>query len=319
MTRPRLAITILPHAISQIPERTRPVTITPERTTNPALRIIWAELGLECQLECLHCYAGAGPRQGFGTMTADDWERVISEAAGLGAERVTFIGGEPTLSPDLPRLVRLAIGLGLAVEVYTNMVRVTPALWELFTLPGVSLAASWYTSDRAQHAAISGGHDTWRQTRANIAEAVRRGIPVRAGMVDGIVPGQQADDAERDLRELGITGISRDHLRQFGRGTIAASAQACGRCGQGRLAVLPDGTATPCPMTRWLTAGNVRDTGLSGIVEALPAVAAGLPGHGDPCDPDCNPGLGCDPLCTPSACQPWISQGARIERRHTMG
>lgn len=222
---------------------------------------------------------------------------------------MTFIGGEPTLHPALPRLVRLATGLGLKAEVYTNMVRITPAQWELFALPGVSLAASWYTSDRAQHAAITGGHDTWRQTRANIAEARRRGVPIRTGMVDGIVPGQRADDGEQELRELGITSIGRDRVRQFGRGTIAAPSQACGRCGHGRAAVLPDGTVTPCPLTRWLAAGNVRDTGLGTALETLPSVAAGLPVRGSQtCDPDdCHPDVFCDPLCTPSACKPTVS------------
>jgi MoaA/NifB/PqqE/SkfB family radical SAM enzyme len=269
--------------------------------------MIWAELGLECQLECLHCYAGAAPGLGFGTMAAGDWERVITEAADLGAERLTFIGGEPTLHADLARLVRLAVGLGLKVEVYTNMVRVTAVQWELFALPGVSLAVSWYTSDRAQHAAITGGRDTWRQTWANIAEAVRRGILIRTGMVDGIVPGQRADDGERGLRELGVTSIGRDHVRQFGRGTIAAPSQACGRCGLGRAAVLPDGTVSPCPMTRWLTAGNVRETSLRKALEAMPGVTTGLPCQVRTCDPDDdNDDIPCSPLCTPNACKPWI-------------
>lgn len=271
------------------------------------IQMIWVELGLECQLECLHCYAGAGPRKGFGTMTPGGWERVITEAAGLGAEHVTFIGGEPTLSTALPRLVRLAVSLGLTAEVYTNLVHVTPALWELFTLPGVSLATSWYTSDRAQHAAITGGHDTWRQTRANIAEAVSRGIPVRGGIVDGIVPGQLAGDGERELQALGVGSTGTDRLREFGRGTVPDPSQGCGRCGQGRLAVLPDGAVTPCPMTRWLSAGNVRGASLREAVAALPTASAGLPRTVRACNPDdCRPDAFCGPLCTPSACRPNI-------------
>jgi MoaA/NifB/PqqE/SkfB family radical SAM enzyme len=264
--------------------------------------MIWAELGLECQLECLHCYAGAGPRKGFGTMTLHDWRNVIRDAARLGTRQVTFIGGEPTLSPLLPPLVRLATSLGLTAEVYTNMVCVTPDLWDLFTLPGVSLAASWYTADRAQHAAITGGHDTWRQTRANIADAVRRGIPIRAGLVDGIIPGQQADNGQRELRALGVASITTDHLREFGRGTIPDPSQACGHCGRGRAAVLPDGTVTPCPLTRWLAAGNVRDTGLQAALNAMPAVTTVIPVTA--CNPDCIPDSYCDPLCIPGACKP---------------
>jgi MoaA/NifB/PqqE/SkfB family radical SAM enzyme len=268
------------------------------------LRMIWAELGIECQIRCLHCYAGAGPGGGWGTMTAGDWERVIGEAAGLGAGQVTFIGGEPTLSPALPRLVRAALRLGLAVEVYSNLVKVTPALWGVFGLAGVSLAVSWYSDDRAQHAVVTGGHDTWRQPRANIGEAVRRGIPLRAGVVGGIVPGQRVTEAEAELRALGVEAVGRDELRQFGRGTVADASQACGQCGRGVLAVLPDGSVAPCPLTRWLSAGNVRDAPLGVIAgEPLAAAAAALRGPVDPCNPDCQPACRPSGLCSPD-CRP---------------
>jgi MoaA/NifB/PqqE/SkfB family radical SAM enzyme len=268
------------------------------------LRMIWAELGQECQISCVHCYAGAGPGLGWGTMTAGDWERVIGEAAGLGAEQVTFIGGEPTLYPGLPRLVRVALGLGLAVEVYSNLVRVTPALWELFGLAGVSLAVSWYSADREQHAVITGGHDTWRQTRANVARAVELGIPLRAGVVGGIVADQRVDEAEAELQALGVALIGRDELRQFGRGTVADASQACGSCGRGVLAVLPDGSVSPCPLTRWLRAGSVRDAPLGVIAgEPLAAVTAALRGPECSCNPDCNPNRTCNPSCNPN-CQP---------------
>jgi sulfatase maturation enzyme AslB (radical SAM superfamily) len=278
-----------------------------ENGTDGPLTALWVELGLECQLRCVHCFAGAAPGKGFGTMTPDDWERVIGEAAALGCRHVTFIGGEPTLSPTLGRLVRFALDLGLHAEVYSNLVHVSPDLWELFGLRGVTLAVSWYTSDRQEHAAIT-GRDTWRQTRANIAEAVRRSIPVRAGMVDGIVPGQQTEDGERELRALGVSEVGIDRVREFGRGTIAAPDQACGRCGHGCAAVLLDGTVTPCPMTRWMTAGSVHHTGLGAILESVASMAAGLPVRGSrACNPDdCRPDVYCPPLCAPSVCRPHI-------------
>jgi MoaA/NifB/PqqE/SkfB family radical SAM enzyme len=273
----------------------------------PSLDMIWAEITGECQLACTHCYAGSGPGKGHGTMTTPEWEHVITQAASLGARQITFIGGEPTLHPHLPALVRRALTADVAAEIYTNLVHVTPAMWELFTLPGVSLATSWYTSDRRQHAAIT-GRDTWRQTRANITQAARHGIPTRAGIIDGIIPAQQAADAERQLRALGIADTGHDHVREFGRGTLPAPDQACGNCGRGRAAILPDGTVTPCPLTRWLTAGHVRETKLSTIMETVTSMAATLPARaGKTCNPDdCHPDTYCAPLCTPSACKPNI-------------
>jgi MoaA/NifB/PqqE/SkfB family radical SAM enzyme len=269
------------------------------------LRMIWCELTGECQAECLHCYAGSGPGRGHGVMSARDWERVIAQAAALGARRVVYIGGEPTLHPTLPQLVRYALGSGLEAEVFTNMVRVTPTLWELFCEPGVSLATSWYSGDRAQHAAIT-GRDTWRQIRANIAEAQRRGIPLRAGIIAGILPGQQVTRAAVELRSIGVADLGHDRLRHFGRGTIPDPAQACGHCGRGVAAVLPDGSVTPCPMTRWLRAGNVRQSPQDTILgEPMAAVTGTLRAAGDPCNPECEPNALCSPKCNPnSECSP---------------
>ena len=277
-----------------------------ENRTDGPLRMIWIELTFECQLACVHCYAGSGPGRGHGTMTAGAWEDVMRQAAALGTRQVVVIGGEPTLHPDLGRLVRAALALGLAVEVYSNLVRVTPGMWELFSAPGVSLATSWYTTDRAQHAAITGGRDTWRQTRANIAEAVRRGIPLRAGVIGGIVVGQQPQAAQRELQALGVDGIDRDDLRHLGRGTITDPSQACGHCGRGIAAILPDGSVTPCPLTRWLRAGNVRDAPLGTIVGApLAAVTSALPLPRGACNPECSPNAPCTPQCNPNAsCTP---------------
>ncbi|HEY3514514.1 MAG TPA: hypothetical protein VGL36_35370 [Kribbella sp.] len=42
---------------------------------------------------------------------------------------VQFIGGEPTLHPASPELLRRALAAGLEVEVFSNLVHVTPALW----------------------------------------------------------------------------------------------------------------------------------------------------------------------------------------------
>jgi len=214
-------------------------------------------------------------------MTVEAWETVLADAAGLGARIVCFIGGEPTMHPELPRLVQRALDVGLEAEVFSNLVRVTPALWRLFLTPGVRLATSWYTDDRAQDRQITGG-DTYRQTLGNIRQAISRGIPLRVGMIDGI---------------------------------------------------LPDGAVTPCPLTRWMRAGNVLRSPLADILGTVTQMAATIPDVA-PCTPDdcfpdwkpCRPDLAseasdgaaatvgadcmpdhyCNPTCMPGACRPNI-------------
>jgi MoaA/NifB/PqqE/SkfB family radical SAM enzyme len=238
-------------------------------------------------------------------MTAGDWRRVLHEAAELGVRDVQFIGGEPTLYPALPELVRHTLRLGLAVEVYSNLARpLSEQLWALFAVPRVYLAASYYSSDAAQHDAITGrrSHD---RTLANIREALRRGIPIRAGIVD-IHEGQGAEQARAELAALGVERIHVDRMRQVGRGVRDEGPsvnQLCGRCADGALAVSPMGDVWPCVLARWLSLGNVRDRPLADIHKDAEtarrelAEAFALRGDKDkqcPPDKDGDPGV-CDP------------------------
>lgn len=207
-------------------------------------------------------------------MTAPDWVRVLDQAVDLGVEMVQFIGGEPTLYPSLPQLVGHALERGLAVEVFTNLVHVTPALWEVFSRRGVSLATSYYSDDSREHVAIT-GRPSYRRTKTNIAEAVDRGIPVRAGVID-LGGGQRANAAQAELAALGVTDIGYDRLRQVGRGVRdqeASIEQLCGRCGDGVVAISPDGAVWPCVFSRWLPVGNVLDQDLVEILTWAGGVA----------------------------------------------
>ncbi|MDV6013196.1 radical SAM protein [Haloechinothrix sp. LS1_15] len=275
------------------------------------------EITGKCQLDCSHCYAESGPSGTHGAMTTTDWLRVLDQAAALGVEMVQFIGGEPTLHPDLPRLVEHALHHGLAVEVFTNLVHVTDQLWELFARTGVSLATSYYSDDPAQHASIT-GRPSHTRTKANIAEAVRRGIPLRAGVID-LGGGQRAEAAQAELAELGVTEIGYDRLRQVGRGSRdrqASTDQLCGRCGDGVAAISPDGAVWPCVFSRWLPAGSVLAAELAQILSAPEAERVraelraefatrvpSMPCVPNMCDPQCGPS--CSPACRPAGnCRP---------------
>lgn len=291
--------------------------LEPETTGDPEVSFLWLEITGKCQLECVHCYADSSPTGNHGTMRVADWKRVIDQAASASVRMVQFIGGEPTLHPDLPDLIIHALNKDLAVEVYTNLVHVTEELWAVFRRPGVSLATSYYSDDPEQHQAIT-GRPTHARTTANIATAARRGIRVRAGVVD--VGGEQrADQAHDDLVRLGVPSISRDRLRQVGRGIRDASQsvkQLCGQCGQGSAAVGPDGSVWPCVFSRWLPVGNVREQALRDILTSAeadrvrtelraefdqrPPVAPCVPNM---CDPHCGPS--CSPACRPAGnCRP---------------
>lgn len=273
---------------------------------------LWLEITGKCQLQCTHCYNFSGPDGTTGSMTTDDWRRVIDDAGGAGVRSVQLIGGEPTLHLDLPDLIRHALGVGLRVEVYSNLVHITPALWEVFRLPGVSLATSFYTDDCQEHAEIT-GRDTLRQITANIERAVLDNIPIRAGIIH-VLEGQRATQATALLERLGVMDVGEDRLRLLGRGGAGGVEELCGHCGDGRAAILPDGGVRPCIMARWMVAGNVNDRPLAEILagEAMRDHVASIPPQVAVCNPQCKPSTGdgsdCAPAetetCGPSYCNP---------------
>lgn len=186
-------------------------------------------------------------------------------------------GGEPTLHPDFPGLIHYAIDTGLAVEVYTNLTHVKDSWWELFACQNVSIATSYYSDMPAEHERIIHRGGSHAKTRANIAEAIKRGVALRVGII-GVDARQRINQARAELEAIGVKRITIDHLRGVGRGATAQepdTAQLCGNCGRGVAAISPDGYVWPCVFARWMSVGNVRTTPLAEIL-AGPAMASAV-------------------------------------------
>lgn len=277
---------------------------------------LWLEITGKCQLCCKHCYAESGPDGTHVVMANADWRRVIDEGSELGVEMVQFIGGEPTLHPGLPELVDHARGQGLTVEIFSNLVHVSPGLWDVFSQPEVRLATSYYADSPIQHEAITKRHGSYLRTKTNIVEAVRRSIPIRAGLIN-IGKGQRVDEARAELEALGVTEIDTDNIRQVGRGVRdqrSNSSQLCGGCARGKVAIASNGDVWPCVFARWMPMGNVRETSLAEIATGAAMATIQkklreslLNGKCDPlkgkCDPEtrCGPSRSdCQPHCPPS-------------------
>ncbi|MGW4298448.1 radical SAM protein [Streptomyces sp. NPDC004646] len=286
------------------------MTIAPESpVTHRIPSFLELEITRRCQLTCAsHCYAEAGPTKGHGTMTGDDWKRVISEAAALGIKKIQLIGGEPTLHPCFAEILGHALAEGLEVQVYSDLYRVRLDHWALFARPGVTLATSYYADTDEGHDQVTGRTGSHSATRANLIEAHRRGIRVRVGIVD-VFDGQRVAEARAELEALGITDVHTDRVRGVGNAFkdagIPSVSELCGRCANGIAAILPDGTVTPCTIGRFLPAGSVQGASLKQVFasQQWQQVAASIPAdRHDPCGPDCSPnddssggGGTCDP------------------------
>lgn len=276
-------------------------------TIKQPLHFLWLEITGRCQLECVHCYADSSPKGTHGSMTKNDWIRVIEESRKLGVMKLQFIGGEPTLHPDFPLLLEEAVKRKIKVEVFTNLVHITSTLWAMFSRLGISLATSWYSNDANEHAKIT-NRNSFHNTKNAIKEAVRRNIPIRVGVI-GISQNQQVKQAHQLLIDLGVDEkkIGYDELRQVGRGVRDAKPgpdQLCGNCADGVMAISPSGEVWPCVFSRWMPLGNVLDQSLSELVigNVMNNARTKLKQFFKeqdlwPCEPKCSPR--CSPSCSP--------------------
>ena len=288
------------------------MTITPERPIS-APGMIWLDLTRQCQLECAHCYNESSPQGDHGTMTRQDWLRTVDQAADTGVRHLQLIGGEPTLHPDALEIAEHALGRGLAVEVYSNLVHLSPAWWALLQRPKMTLATSYYSADPARHNAMTGRPASHRHTRRNLVKALVLGIPTRASIIT--TDGEGVEETRAELLQLGVTRIGVDHIRPYGRGASGQKPDCsglCGACGDNRAAVSPAGTVSPCVFTTWMGAGNIHEAALADILtgpDMAQARAGILAGKKDedgppiyiPCGPDKDI---CKPGGPPSECNP---------------
>ncbi|MEH0577240.1 MULTISPECIES: SPASM domain-containing protein [Streptomyces] len=198
---------------------------------------------------------------------------------------------------------------------FSNLYRVREPWWELFAHPRLSLATSYYSDDPDEHDAVTDRKGSHARTRASIAEAVRRGVPIKVGIIH-LRDGQRTEQARAEMGALGVTRVHVDRVRGVGNAArvLPSVTELCGACGDSRAAIGPDGEVWPCVLSRFLhPAGNVRRDSLAQILggEVWAALASAIPRrHGRAgCTPDedsCMPSPGDVPPNdrTVTACNP---------------
>jgi MoaA/NifB/PqqE/SkfB family radical SAM enzyme len=238
------------------------------------LNFLWLEITGRCNLACAHCYASSGPGLPVTErMTFADWRRVIHEARAVGCRRLQFIGGEPTIHPDLPALLEYATQVGFRrCEVFTNATILRDDLVQTFASLGVLVHFSFYSFDPVVHDQITGQTGSFERTVEGIRQLVRRKVRLAAGLI--LLPQNAAHlkPTKKLLRRLGVKTIGIDRVRGIGRGaqfvprTSVPSGELCGYCWSGKLCIDPNGDAHPCVFSRFVSVGNVLDDGIGTIV-----------------------------------------------------
>lgn len=96
-----------------------------ERKNTGALQSLWIEVPGWCNLACSYCYASGGkPERVNDLMAVEDYERILDEAAAMGADSIGVPGaGEPLIKKNLELTLRILRGCrdrGMFVTLFTT-------------------------------------------------------------------------------------------------------------------------------------------------------------------------------------------------------
>jgi AdoMet-dependent heme synthase len=157
------------------------------------LLAIRVETNRSCNLRCRYCYAQSGADL-VDELEIGALEKVVSQAAELGAKSIVVIGGgEPTMHPEFRRLISFISGSGMIPMVFTNTINVT-----------AELARFLYDNN----ASIMGKCDSLRAGVQDYLAGIKGSFEkIRAGLNNLIDAGFTKPDDPHRLR-LGVSFVS---------------------------------------------------------------------------------------------------------------
>lgn len=180
-------------------------------------------LGFDCNNRCGFCAQGA-LRERIAERSVDELRGEVIQHAKAG-EMVAFVGGEPTLSPHLCDLVRLARSTGASgVLVQTNARRFAAGddLAQLVDAGLSSLDVSLVGSTAVMHDFHTGVEGSFAETIAGLREAKRRSVPVGITIVITRSNFRNLAEMARLARDVGARAIHLSLARPLGNARSAA-------------------------------------------------------------------------------------------------
>lgn len=186
-------------------------------------RVYW-ELTRACDLACRHCRASAVPGRSADELTTEECEAVLEDLAAVRepVPHVIFTGGDPLKRPDLLRLVRTAVGLGLGVAVAPSAtVHVTRETVRDLAAAGVSaMSLSIDGPSAAHHDGVRGVLGCFGWTLAAARHIVAAGLPLQVNTLVTADTEPHLEEIARLVASLGASRWSLFFLIPVGRGAV---------------------------------------------------------------------------------------------------
>lgn len=121
------------------------------------LRLVAWEMTRACNLNCIHCRAGACPEADPNQLSTEEGISLIDGIRSVGTPILIMTGGEPLLRPDFFDLAKYAVKAGLRAVVATNGVLVNDSIARELAKVGIPRASI------SLDGASAGDHDNFRK------------------------------------------------------------------------------------------------------------------------------------------------------------
>lgn len=142
-----------------------------------------AEITHRCPLHCVYCSNVLELRQRQEELGAEDWLRLVDQAAELGVTRIQFSGGEPLARTDLETLVAAASGHGIHANLVTSGIGLTESRVTALVAAGlnsVQLSIQGHDAESAHVIAATRRFDKKQQAARLVRDA---GLPLDMNVV----------------------------------------------------------------------------------------------------------------------------------------
>jgi MoaA/NifB/PqqE/SkfB family radical SAM enzyme len=183
----------------------------PNETSWFAMSPLHLELDLtnRCNQCCIHCCRESSPSASTdGELTTRELLFLLNDAAEIGVDEVSFLGGEPTLQPHLIELAYFARKRGIhRLNLATNALALDADLLSLARSLFSNIQVSLHGASAETHEAVVRHSGAYERVLKNIARLVERGANVVLAFTVMRSNLRELNAAVVLARELGVTGI----------------------------------------------------------------------------------------------------------------
>lgn len=259
---------------------------------SPKLTFVWLELTQKCNSRCIHCYEGQNHHECDQPLNENEWFSIIDELVYSNCSSVQFIGGEPTLNPNLIELIRYSYKCKIKnIQLFSNLSNLTPELLTVLLECNVTVKFSIYGSSAIVHDSITQIKGSFSKLCENLSILLNNQVPLQANVVIMKENEQEYQKIQQFLLNIGIpkSRIKFDEIRKVTGGCQnehLVTESKCLRkapnfradkdyfslafnhntCWYGKIVISTEGSIFPCEFEREISYGNIRNQSLIDII-----------------------------------------------------